>query len=119
MEMTNLNDTAEFFVFTGTSGYHLYLAGAVLTDGVKHLADEYQCYWFLDQIAERRLGHPKESFQVWSLKRTASGSNAFKITATDGNHNVLETIDIPFSDFKAGEVDIWVVDDVMLLPSEY
>src|SRR5690606_28571932 len=54
MEMTNLNDTPEFTDFTGTSAYYRYLAGSLLTDGIKHLGDEYQCYWFLDQVAGLR-----------------------------------------------------------------
>ncbi|WP_235130095.1 DUF6876 family protein [Chryseobacterium indicum] len=37
--------------FTGTEHYYSYILGIVLTDGVKSVADEEQCYWFLDCIA--------------------------------------------------------------------
>lgn len=119
METTKLNNTAEFEAFYGTTAYYQFFLGTVLTDGVKHLADQYQCFWFLSEIAIRRKEHQKEPFQVWKLKRVASGSSAFVITATNGNRKTLETVEIPVSDFKAGEVEVWLTDDVMLLPSEY
>ncbi|MCT1525311.1 DUF6876 family protein [Sphingobacterium lactis] len=119
MEMTNLNKTAEFAAFYGTTAYYQFFLGTNLTDGVKHLADQYQCFWFLSEIAIRSKNHPKEPFQVWKLKRVSNDSNAFVITGTNGNRKILETVDIPFSDFKAGEVEVWITEGVMLLPSEY
>ena len=36
--------------FTGTDQYHRSHPSVVLTDGVKHLCDEAECYWLIDIV---------------------------------------------------------------------
>ena len=37
--------------FSGTENYYRHMGGLLLTDGVKFLADNADCYWLLDIIA--------------------------------------------------------------------
>lgn len=111
------NDYYDHFI--GTECYYAYLMGLVLTDGVKAIADEEQCYWFLDAIASYQLEEKckKQEFQVWKIERV-KGSR-FKLSATDGNNKVLVTQEIEYSDFFFQEFTIWKEDKVLLLPSEH
>jgi hypothetical protein len=105
--------------FMGTESYYSYMFGMVLTDGVKAIADEEKCYWFLDAIASYQLEEKfkNQEFQVWKIERIAG--TKFKLSATDGNNNVLVTQDIEYSDFFFQECTIWKEEKVLLLPSEH
>jgi hypothetical protein len=91
--------------------------GLVLTDGAKALADNFQCYWFLDIIASYQAQLNNQPFQVWTMKKFEDGSAIVK--CTDGNDRVLQRQEIPFTDFKADECTLWVEGNVILLPSEH
>ena len=105
--------------FTGTECYYSYLLGLLLTDGVKNIADEEQCYWFLDCIASYQIVDKvkKQEFQVWKVERIKD--NKFELSATNGNKLVLISIEIPFSDFFFNEFTILKEGNVLLLPSEH
>jgi hypothetical protein len=45
--------------------------------------------------------------------------NAMVIQVQDGNHNDYLRKNIPFTDFPEGEWALWLVDGILLLPSEY
>ena len=119
MENFKLNNTHEFNGFIGGSeNFYKHTFGSIYTDGIKYLADTYECYWFLDTISIYSNEIQGEEFQVWNLKRINETSQ-FRITVTDGNKNVLKTLDIPFSDFKANQLDVWLVNGTIMLPAEY
>lgn len=105
--------------FYCTEHYYAYLLGLLLTDGVKTVADEEKCYWFIDIIASYQFYEKfkNEEFQVWKIERL-DGSR-FQVSATDGNENELLKREIPFSDFFFQEFTIWKEGDVLLLPSEH
>jgi len=42
--------------FIGTEEYHKYMAGVVLTDGVKYLAEEGKCFWLIDIVCFSIMG---------------------------------------------------------------
>ena len=44
---------------------------------------------------------------------------AMTIRVQDGNHNLYLQKNIPLTDFPSGEWVLWLVDGVLLLPSEY
>lgn len=119
--MKNPNISANEFYndFTGTETYYKYLLGLLLTDGVKTVADEEHCYWFLDCIASYQLEKicGKEEFQVWKIERVED--SRFRLSATSGNNKVLITQDIEYSDFFFNELTIWKENNVLLLPSEH
>lgn len=99
--------------------YRHNLTGLIYTDGVKDLAEGCQAYWLIDLI----VSHQSESlirqqpFQVWDLMRVQQDS--FTVLCTDGNHNLVTSQEIPFSDFEYDLATIWLVDGCLMLPSEY
>lgn len=114
---TSANDF--YYHFSGTESYYSYILGLILTDGVKTIADEEKCYWFLDAIASYQLEEKfkQEEFQVWKIERVKD--TQFKLSVTNGNNRVLATQEIPYSDFFFSEFTIWKEGNVLLLPSEH
>lgn len=104
---------------TGTDHYYNHWLGFQYTDGVAQVSEDYEAYWFIDVIASHQC-HAKvraEGFQVWKLKRTKD--DKFMAICEDGNNNRVTQQAIPFSDFKDDEVTMWLVNRVIMLPSEY
>lgn len=89
------------------------------TSGVKEAADQLSCYWFIDLVLSHQLraAVSNQPFQVWKLERVKG--NRFKATCTDGNDNYITHQNIPFSDFEDDTFTLWLVDGILLLPSEY
>ena len=113
---------AELGQFTGTEHYYfnpLYLE-MHYTDGVKYLAETAGAYWVLDIIGTEFF--PKQQSGEWDsfvvIKLTIA-MNAMVIQVQDGNHNDYLHKNIPFTDFPEGEWALWLVDGILLLPSEY
>ena len=115
--LKNAND--ELRQFTGSEQFYRYILGLKLTEGVKHAADTFRCFWFLDVIASYQGQgiYRAEEFQVWNLKRTEG--DRFIVTSDDGNNNILGTQKIPFSDFPYDTFTVWLVNGVIMLPTEY
>ena len=99
-----------------SDNFYKYNYGMVITDGVKALADKFECYWFLDIIASYQSQLKNEEFQVWKLQRT--GSSAV-VTCTDGNDNQLKSQRVPWTDFNPTVATVWVEFGTALLPSEH
>jgi hypothetical protein len=93
--------------------------GHTCTEGVYDLCTDFECFWLLDAIISHQFSEKvkREPFQVWKLQRLEDYE--FKLTATDGNDNIIAEQHIEFSDFKADEVTLWNVNQVILLPNEY
>lgn len=121
--------------FCGTTQYYPYLLGLKLTDGVKYLADEAGAYWLLDIIASYQTDQkikPTRTdqkicnlpFQIWELKLlpkniTNDRQPAVVTMKTDTNHPLLVQQEISHTDFPLDSIAVWLIDGVMLLPSEY
>ena len=117
--------------FTGTENYYGYrlFAGPVIgtyTDGVKFLEDECGAYWLIDAIFSYQYGKiKKEPFQVWTLNKCVyktgkrAGQEYWKLEGQDGNNNVIAKQIIEFSDFPLDEIKLYLINRVLLLPSEY
>lgn len=105
--------------FTGTEHYYKHPFGIKFTDGVKYLADECQCYWLLDIVASYQfdINVKNEDFQVFKLKVNEDHSALVEIS--DGNHNILMTQEIEYTDFPLQEIELWCIDKICILPSEY
>jgi hypothetical protein len=120
MQRNAENSANDYYIeFTGTEKYFHYSVNLFLTEGIKESSINEECFWFLDIIASYQFEQKfkDESFQVWKLERIEN--NSFKVTATDGNDNILAVQLIPFSDFFFQGFTVWKVDNVILLPSEY
>jgi hypothetical protein len=108
--------------FIGTE--HWYRHGAVpeilYTDGAKYLADRGQAYWLLDEIALAQRSQPAaagEAFQLWTL--AVNPDRTATLSFGDGNGRTVFSKAIKFTDFPLPEIALYVVDNVIMLPSEY
>lgn len=114
--------------FIGTLEYHRRFTGGNYTDGVKHLADKAGAYWLIDAVFSYQV-EPKiraVPFQVWTLKvlRSELGKSKNEPMAVlemkeDTDQPIKVSQKIPYTDFPQGEVKLWLIDGVLLLPSEY
>ena len=104
-----------------SEAYHKYSSFThypVVTDGVIALAEAAGCYWFLDIIGsyqgDARLD---PHFQVWTLvvnlDKKAGAVNGFN------DKTLILSQDIPFTDFPLDAVKLYLMDGIILLPSEY
>jgi len=85
---------------------------------VRFIAMEAGAYWLIDMIFSFQLdGHIKaEAFQCWKL---ITHNNTGTLTCEDGNGNPVHSHELTYTDFPLDEADLWFVDNVLLLPSEY
>lgn len=98
----------------------------IYTEGVKYLAEQAGAYWLIDYIYSNQQDSKIATahFQAWKLKQ--KGSSAATITVDDGNKNILESFELEFTDFpfdilypKQEAFQLWFIDGVLMLPSEY
>ncbi len=101
--------------FTGTAKYYKHFTGSlVYTDGVKYLADKAGAHWLIDIVASYRR---KEPFQVWELK--VADQKGVVTMKEDTDKPELVKQKIPFTDFPLESITLYLIDGVLLLPSEY
>ena len=108
--------------FIGTTQYwEHFIPGSFrlrLTDGCNFVRQEAGAFWLFDMIAsyqhDARISlYP---FQIWQLKRLED-QWILECTKDTGQH--MLTHRISFSDFPIDHIEIWVLDGIALLPSEY
>jgi len=113
--------SADLKMFTGTEQWfrHPLSSNLLYTDGVKFFAEHCGggAYWFLDILATE-LADLQETEEFMSITLDVVDSSA-KITADDGNGNVLYTKNIDFTDAEEGTWKFFFTNNVLLLPSEY
>ena len=114
-EKINANDQLSQYMCT--DGYHKWLGGLLITDGVQAMGEMYQCYWLIDIVASYQPSLRREGFQVWKFEKTAEGKGV--VTCENGNGKVLKTQKIGYTDMEADIATIWVEEGVALLPSEH
>jgi len=100
--------------FTGTENYWRHWLGLKFTDGVKYLADKAGAHWLLDAIFSY---HRPEPFQVWTLK--VKDSQAVLTMQEDTGQPEKVKQEIEFTDFPLESIKFYLIDKVLLLPSEY
>lgn len=104
----------------GSENFYSHKPSSIIyTDGIKQLAEECKAYWLINLIISHQCKRKValEPFQVWELLR--SNDCVFDIVATEGNHHIIATQQIPYSDFPYDKAIIWLVDGCMMLPCEY
>jgi len=101
----------------GSDNLYRYNFGLLITEGALALAQQFECFWFLDIICSYQSKVRGEDFQSWRL--TKHDGNKATVTCDDGNRNILITQNIPFTDFKADEAVLWCEGNVILLPVEH
>ena len=116
MNVANLKNLGHF---TGTENY--YRHGALkLTDGVKFLADNGDCYWLLDVInsyqSQAKRDPALRYMQFWTLNVEDGAGN---VICERDSGDVAIRQRIPYTDFPLSSVKLYVAGDVVMLPSEY
>jgi hypothetical protein len=115
--MQNLQ--SELDHFTGTESYHYqpHLNALQYTDGVQHFAKRAGAYWLLDIIGTEVLPFSKQE-EFIALRLNVQDSAAW-LTADDGNGRIFYNREIKFTDTPAGVWKFYLIDSILLLPSEY
>ena len=107
--------------FIGTEQYHRHRIHngmfLLLTDGCNYIRETGNAHWLFDLILSWQLKLRKHRFQVWKLQMQDDCS--WYAECSDGNNNIIVGQEIPYSDFPIDCIEIWVIDGVALLPSEY
>jgi len=114
-EMTDLND--QFKNFYGTENYYKHWKG-VFTDGIKEMAEQFKAYWLIDVVfsyQDKKIS--LIPFQIWEI--TSTGDKATVEMKEDTDQPVLVSQKIPFTDFPGGIFKMYLIDNVLMLPSEY
>lgn len=116
------SDNAEDLLqFSGTEQYfkNQSMPDVVYTDGVKHLLETRECYWLGQLIVSNYKWNTLLKDQPFITCELTTDSSEGTVVFTDGNDTILYEEKIPFTDFPDKGVSIWLVDGVLLLPSEY
>ncbi len=122
MSKTSNLSKSDLHQFTGTETWfrHPLNRKVLYTEGVQYVAEHGGAYWLIDEIALIQPYDKKvaaEPFQVWTLK--VRDDRKATLTCTDGNHNIVFTKEIEFTDFPLDEIEFYFTDNTILLPSEY
>lgn len=110
-------DVSELDQFTGTDGYHEYIGGLVLTDGIKYMATKCGAFWLLDIVASYQHKLKNENFQLWKIE-VADGKGVVTCRADSNTPNLVRQR-IPYTDFPCAAFEFYCIDGVILLKSEY
>jgi hypothetical protein len=109
--------------FSGTEQYYKTGFRTRCTDGVYFLAENASCYWLLDIIDSVA---PYSDFAVAELTVTEEeGRRSGKVVIDNGHdkrnrdYKLFHTQDIEYTDFMLDSIKLYVVDGIILLPSEY
>ena len=85
------------------------------TDGVKFLHESCDCYWLLIAISSHKRNEP---FQVWELK-VKNDNSALLTMREDSDQPLLVEQKIEYTDFPLEKTELWLIDGILILPSEY
>jgi hypothetical protein len=112
------NNADDLKMYNGTENYYKCLT-ILYTDGIKHLCESRQCYWLITDIAlytSYVMELKKEPFLTCELIKTSEKNT---LIYTDGNNNILFSQDIEYTDFADEGVCLYLIEGVLMLPSEY
>ena len=87
---------------------------------VKYLADKAEAYWLIDAIASWQVEKKVRNcpFQIWELK-VNKDRTAILTMKEDTDEPELVKQKIPYTDFPLDYQKLYLVDRVLMLPSEY
>lgn len=112
---------ADLDQFTGSEHWyrHPLAPHITYTDGAQHVAETGGAYWLLDAIVSHQCVHSvrNEPFQVWTLK--VEEDRSAMLSCKDGDGYVVAVQKIAYTDFPLPEIELWLQNDVIFLPSEY
>jgi len=105
----------------GTEAYHKFSPLSnypVVTDGVLAVAEAAKCFWLLDIIGSYQTDKRLDPhFQVWKLVVSHEDNTA--VVSGYNDTTLIVAQDIPFTDFPLDELKLFLMDGIILLPSEH
>jgi hypothetical protein len=104
--------------FTGTENHYQHCFGFHYTDGIKYLAERAGAYWLLDLIGSYQYKCKNVGFQIWRLDVDNDKRGVVTMREDDGLPDLV-TQRIPYTDFPIGKLELYYIDDVLLLKTEY
>ena len=109
----------ELSQFIGTTKYHPSTFGTLkLTDGVDYLREKTNCYWFIDIIESYQYTLKDVSFQIWGIKFNED-KTAMVYCKEDSDKEPIVIQDLTYTDFPLDKFELYCIDGVVLLKSEY
>ncbi len=110
--------------FTGTESYHKHLfpgkSPILLTDGCDFIRNECKAWWLFDAIlsyqCEKILRNV--NFQIIELRQNMKDLSWLLTIHEDSNLKPLISQRIEFSDFPLDYLKLYVIQGIVLLPSE-
>ena len=107
--------------FHSSDAYHKFSSFEhypVVTDGVITVAEAAGCFWLLDVIGSYQTNKRLDPhFQVWKL--VVNHENNTAVVSGYNDTTLIVKQDIPYTDFPLGEFKLFLMDGVILLPSEH
>lgn len=109
--------------FTGSENIYKHWLGLQYTDGIKYLVTQANSFWLLDAIASHQtkklLATPGlKDFQLWELN-VSENHSALLTCKADTDTNPLVRQEIEYTDFPLNFIKLYLVQKVLLLPTEY
>lgn len=102
--------------FTGTVNHYKHGTSNVrFTDGVFYLADQGGAFWLIDAIVSY---HRQETFQIWELHKNEDNTATLTMVEDTGLP-VLVKQEIPYTDFPLDSIRLYLIKNVLMLPTEY
>lgn len=117
IELESFSGTETYFKLTDSSPM-------MYTDGVRFLATETKAYWLLSLI-ESFYAHKARFIQkndFLTIKLTTLINEPYPtglLRFEDGNYNIIHAYAIDSTTFPIDELKLFLIDNVLLLPSEY
>jgi len=106
--------------FTGTQHHYKHLFGLTLTDGTKYVAEVCQAYWLMDIVASYLPKVEKTGNQDFALVRlTVKDGKATFTMRADSGEKAFITQQIDYTDFPLGEIEMYLINRVLILKTEY
>ena len=110
--------------FHGTECYHRFnlFTPIEATDGVIYFAKEGNAFWALEQMVVMRMQlieKGKIQPSEWLFFTITSNGKKADIVVDDGNGNIYAKKHIAHTDLEEGGYKFYLMDNVLLLPSEY
>ncbi len=105
--------------FTGSEHYYASTFGRLqLTDGAHYLRERHNCYWLIDIIESYQPRFADVPFQMWSIA-VSDDKSAFVEMREDTGKPALVTQRVEYTDFPLSNFEMYCVESVVLLKSEY
>ncbi len=109
----------ELSQFIGTTQYHPSTFGTLnITDGVHYLREKANCYWFMDVIESYQPQLKGIGFQIWGIK-VNEDKTAMVYCKEDSDKEPITTQKLEYTDFPLDKFELYCIDHVVLLKSEY